>query len=177
MHILHKDISGEDAPAVVVFGCGNTLLGDDGFGPTVIDRLRGRDLPAGMQVVDAGTGLRDHLLDYLLLPVLRPELVLLIDAVHEPGRRPGELTERGPRELPAGKRADLSLHQFPDVNLLDELHREGGVAVRLITVHTGEAQARLGCGLSPAVAAAVGPACDRVLAVAELHLTAKAACR
>ena len=62
-------------------------------------------------------------------------------------------------------------------NLLYELHREGGVAVRLITVHTGEAQARLGCGLSPAVAAAVGPACDRVLAVAELHLTAKAACR
>ena len=177
MHILHKDISGKDAPAVVVFGCGNTLLGDDGFGPTVIDRLGNRDLPAGMQVVDAGTGLRDHLLDYLLLPVLRPELVLLIDAVHEPGRRPGELTERGPRELPAGKRADLSLHQFPDVNLLDELHREGGVAVRLITVHTGEAQARLGCGLSPAVAAAVGPACDRVLAVAELHLTAKAACR
>ena len=54
---------------------------------------------------------------------------------------------------------------------------EGGVAVRLITVHTGEAQARLGCGLSPAVAAAVGPACDRVLAAAELHLTAKAACR
>ena len=175
MHNLHKENC--SASTVVVFGCGNTLLGDDGFGPTVIDRLRGRDLPAGMQVVDAGTGLRDHLLDYLLLPVLRPELVLLIDAVHEPGRRPGELTERGPRELPAGKRADLSLHQFPDVNLLDELHREGGVAVRLITVHTGEAQARLGCGLSPAVAAAVGPACDRVLAVAELHLTAKAACR
>ena len=104
-------------------------------------------------------------------------MLILVDEVHEPGRRPGELTERSPRELPAGKRADLSLHQFPDVNLLDELHREGGVAVRLITVHTGEAQARLGCGLSPAVAAAVGPACDRVLAAAELHLTAKAACR
>ncbi|MDX9840443.1 MAG: hydrogenase maturation protease [Desulfobulbus sp.] len=177
MHILHKDISGEDAPAVVVFGCGNSLLGDDGFGPTVIDRLRSYDLPAGMRVVDAGTGLRDHLLDYLLLPVLRPEVLILVDAVHEPGRRPGELTERGPRELPAGKRADLSLHQFPDVNLLDELHREGGVAVLLVTVHTEEAQARLGCGLSPAVAEAVDRTCARVLAAAELHLTAKAPSR
>ena len=42
MHNLHKENS--SASTVVVFGCGNTLLGDDGFGPTVIDRLRSRDL-------------------------------------------------------------------------------------------------------------------------------------
>ena len=175
MHNLHKENS--SASTVVVFGCGNTLLGDDGFGPTVIDRLRSRDLTAGLRLVDAGTGLRDHLLDWLLLPGLRPRLVLLVDAVHEPGRRPGALVERSPRELPAGKRVDLCLHQFPEVNLLDELENECGVAVLLVTVQTEAPQARLGCGLSPAVAAAVGPACDRVLAAAELHLTAKAACR
>ena len=177
MHNLHKDFVGDGAPAMVVFGCGNTLLGDDGFGPTVIDRLRGCDLPNGMCVVDAGTGLRDHLLDYLLLPALRPELLILVDAVHEPGGQPGDLAERRPLELPAGKRVDLSLHQFPDVNLLDELHREAGVAVLLLTVHTGEAAVRLGCGLSPAVAAAVDRACARVLAAAQLHRTATAACR
>lgn len=175
MHNLHKKNS--SASTVVVFGCGNTLLGDDGFGPTVIDRLRSRDLPVGMRVVDAGTGLRDHLLDWLLLPGLRPELVLLIDAVHEPGRRPGELVERSPRELPAGKRAELSLHQFPEVNLLDELQNECGVAVLLVTVQTGEAQARLGCGLSPAVAAAVDPACERVLAAVRPYLATEAAAR
>lgn len=172
MHNLHKENC--SASAVVVFGCGNTLLGDDGFGPTVIDRLRSRDLTAGLRLVDAGTGLRDHLLDWLLLPGLRPRLVLLVDAVHEPGRRPGALVERSPRELPAGKRVDLCLHQFPEVNLLDELENECGVAVLLVTVQTEAPQARLGCGLSPAVAAAVDPACARVLAAVRPYLATEA---
>ena len=172
MHNLHKENC--SASTVVVFGCGNTLLGDDGFGPTVIDRLRSRDLPAGLRLVDAGTGLRDHLLDWLLLPGLRPRLVLLVDAVHEPGRRPGALVERSPRELPAGKRVDLCLHQFPEVNLLDELENECGVAVLLVTVQTEAPQARLGCGLSPAVAAAVDPAGARVLAAVRPYLATEA---
>ena len=149
MHNLHKENC--SASTVVVFGCGNTLLGDDGFGPTVIDRLRSRDLTAGLRLVDAGTGLRDHLLDWLLLPGLRPRLVLLVDAVHEPGRRPGALVERSPRELPAGKRVDLCLHQFPEVNLLDELENECGVAVLLVTVQTeapGQAPLPAGCSRS-----------------------------
>lgn len=159
------------------FGCGNTLLGDDGFGPTVIDALRGRDLPSGMCVEDVGTGLRDHLLDYLLLPALRPGLLIVIDAVNEPGRRPGELCERSPRQLPANKRTDLSLHQFPDVNLLHELQQAAGVDVLLLVVQAGAPDPRLDCGLSPAVAAAVDWACDRVLAAAGDHLAAGAVCR
>ena len=40
---------------VVIVGIGNTLKGDDGFGPAVIEQLRETPLPDGVAAVDGGT--------------------------------------------------------------------------------------------------------------------------
>lgn len=70
---------------IAVVGLGNVLLGDDGFGPFVVELLRaGWDFPAGVELIDAGTpglGLVTHLDDR--------EVLLLVDAVGATGR-PGE---------------------------------------------------------------------------------------
>ncbi|HKJ65521.1 MAG TPA: hydrogenase maturation protease [Desulfopila sp.] len=53
----------------MIFGCGNRIMGDDGFGPAVIDMLSSRyRLPDSVVAVDAGTAVREYLFDYLLSP-------------------------------------------------------------------------------------------------------------
>ena len=47
--------------SILIFGCGNTLWGDDGFGPAVIEHLhRHYQLPEDVIV---GTSIRDLLFD------------------------------------------------------------------------------------------------------------------
>ena len=72
--------------SVAVVGLGNVLLGDDGFGPTVIALLRaGWDFPADVELVDGGTpGL------HLVACVHRRDALVLIDTVAGSGT-PGEL--------------------------------------------------------------------------------------
>lgn len=42
-------------PSTVILGIGNTLRGDDGLGPKVIDWLSEQDLPPDVALVDGGT--------------------------------------------------------------------------------------------------------------------------
>lgn len=71
---------------IAVVGLGNVLLGDDGFGPTVIEWLRARwRLPREVELIDAGTPGLD-LASYLI----ERECVVLVDTVAATGE-PGEL--------------------------------------------------------------------------------------
>lgn len=72
--------------SVAVIGLGNVLLGDDGFGPTVIALLRaGWEFPADVELVDGGTpGL------HLVASVHGRDALVLIDTVAGAGA-PGEL--------------------------------------------------------------------------------------
>lgn len=154
-----EEIAALYSKPVLVLGCGNTLFGDDGFGPEVVRRLLGEAiLPAAVGVLDAGTGVRDLLFDLLLLPK-RPRAILVVDAVGATGQPPGTLQCWDVERLPAAKATDFSLHQFPSVNLLQELQREAGVAVRVLVVQTESVPDEVQPGLSPAVAAAVPAAC------------------
>lgn len=163
MHISHNMQTLCEVPTAAVFGCGNVLFGDDGFGPAVIDRLRRIAWPATVRLVDAGTAIREYLLDYLLLPALRPRLLVVVDAWAGEGSEPGQVRQCTPRELPLGKTHDFSLHQFPTVNLLAELEAETGIEVVLLVAGTATPPERIEPGLSPAMQAAVGDACARVV--------------
>ncbi len=152
-----------EAP-VLVFGCGNTLMGDDGFGPAVIEHLQGHPaLPASVWVEDVGTSIRDILFDILLAPQ-KPRLILIIDAAQQAGRVPGELFELPVDRIAAEKVNDFSVHHFPSLNLLKELSETAGVAVRVLTVQVTCLPEEIQAGLSPAVAAAIPAACDWALA-------------
>lgn len=160
MHISHNKQSMAEQPTVVVFGCGNVLLGDDGFGPAVIERLLQSGLPESVLALDVGTSIREHLLDYLMLPSLRPQLLIVVDA--GTGGCPGQVRQCRPDELPAAKIHDFSLHQFPTVNLLAELQAETGIEVMLLLAQAAVPPEQVAPGLSPAMRTAVLEACGRI---------------
>ncbi|OQX09888.1 MAG: coenzyme F420 hydrogenase [Desulfobulbaceae bacterium A2] len=158
------DISNLDVPDVVIFGCGNIYLGDDGFGPAVADYLaREHQLPSGVEVVDAGTAVRDHLFDYLLAAELRPRHIIIVDTIDQTGRQPGELFRIDPSAIPAKKLHDFSLHQFPTVNMLHELQQFTNVRISIVVAQIGHAAEQVTEGLSPPVRQAIPAACRLIL--------------
>ena len=163
MHISHNSDKEDTPPAVVIFGCGNVLLGDDGFGPAVIAALQPCQLPERVSAIDVGTGIREYLLDYLMLPTLRPELLIVVDAGYEPGEKPGQVRRCDPAAIPAQKIHDFSLHQFPTVNLLRELQEETGITVVLFIAQTSAVPDHIAPGLSPPMLAAVEEAGQQIL--------------
>ncbi|MCD5409582.1 MAG: hydrogenase maturation protease [Methanocellales archaeon] len=73
---------------ILVAGVGNKYMGDDGFGPRVIETLMMRDLPEDVEVRDVGlcgVTLAPDLGDY--------EFVVFVDAVKK-GGRPGTIYRR-----------------------------------------------------------------------------------
>jgi coenzyme F420 hydrogenase subunit delta len=148
---------------VLIFGCGNTLFENDGFGPAVVEYIQANyTLPETVIAVDAGTGIRDFMFDLLLMDK-KPETVIVIDAVTVSGRKKGEIFEMTLSEVPKEKLSDFSLHQSPSSNLLKELEVEGGVEVKVLGMHTDFIPNEINPGLTPEVEAAVPRAAQWVV--------------
>ncbi len=148
---------------VIVFGCGNPLLGDDGFGPAVIERLNAQyTLPRCAFAADVGTSAGDLLFDFLLSPV-KPTHLFIVDAMCQKGRAAGEVFEAYTEDMEQKEAADYSLHQFPSVNLLKELQDPGGVTVRILAVQIANIPEEVQPGLSEEVDQAVDAACQWLL--------------
>jgi coenzyme F420 hydrogenase subunit delta len=143
---------------VLILGCGNTLFGNDGFGPEVIQHLdKNYRFPDHVLAVDAGTGIRDFIFDLLLMEN-KPRQIFVIDAVTVEGRQTGELFEMSLADVPKEKLSDFSLHQSPSSNLLSEL-KELGVDVRVYCVHTDTVPNVIEPGLSKEVEKVIPKAC------------------
>ncbi|KJR97776.1 MAG: coenzyme F420 hydrogenase [Desulfobulbaceae bacterium BRH_c16a] len=156
----------------MIFGCGNIIMGDDGFGPAVVDDLQARYiLPEDVQAIDAGTCIREYLFDYLLMEEGRPERIIVLDAVDFEGRKPGEVFEILPSEIPAKKIHDFSLHQFPTVNLLQELADNTGIPVLILAAQIEYIPEEIAPGLSSAMVKAVTEASEKIAQI--LFLTVK----
>ena len=75
--------------ATLILGCGNILIGDDGFGPAVVDYLKEHcRVPDDVAVLDVGTGVRELLFN-IILADKKPEKIIIIDAM-DCNREPGE---------------------------------------------------------------------------------------
>ena len=90
-----------------VLGIGNTLRGDDGIGPIIIDELMKRDLPDSIQLYDIGSdafSIIDHF--------EKEEPVLVIDCA-QMGKEPGEVVKFDVKDenLPILDKA-ISIHGF-----------------------------------------------------------------
>jgi len=146
----------------LVFGCGNTLFGNDGFGPKVVDYLTTHyTFPDSVLVMDAGTGIRDFVFD-LLLVEQKPEMVIVIDAVTMEGRKQGEVFEIDLAAMPREKLSDFSLHQSPSSNLLSQL-RERGIEVKIIAMHTQSIPNEISPGLCPMAQKAIKTASEKII--------------
>jgi coenzyme F420 hydrogenase subunit delta len=158
----------------LVFGCGNPLLGDDGFGPAVIDLMEHcGHLPDSVGILDVGTAIRDFLFD-ILLAENKPRQIIVVDAADKPGRRPGELFELPVTAIDAQKRHDFSLHQFPTTNLLHELQTGTEIDIRVLAVQVASIPEAVAPGLSAPVQAAVPLAVSRITAMLGARLSMEA---
>ncbi len=78
-------------PKVLILGIGNILMGDEGIGVHVINKLEKAGLPTEIDLMDGGTG------SFLLLePMQNASKVILIDATID-GRKPGSITRIEPK--------------------------------------------------------------------------------
>jgi hydrogenase maturation protease len=98
--------------ATLVLGLGNTLLGDEGIGVHVVQRLRSRYcFPETAQVLDGGT------LGLDLLPYVEDaDCLIVIDAV-QMDTEPGTIVRLEGEEVPAFLSVKVSPHQMglPDI--------------------------------------------------------------
>lgn len=145
--------------SVLILGCGNRLLGDDGFGPAVAQRLSGDyAVPNHVCVFDAGTSVREILFDTVLSDK-KPSKIVIVDAM-DCGRKPGELFCLDIDSLPEVKLDDFSMHQIPTSNLLRELRDLCGVEVIVVACQVANSCESVNPGLSDPVEKAVQHAAE-----------------
>jgi hydrogenase maturation protease len=144
----------------IVLGVGNPLIGDDGIGPVVVSRLRNERLPAGVELIDAGTSA------FTVFDVVTGGRdVILIDAVQIAGGRPGTVVELDLTPAAAMRHGAprFSLHEvdLAGVFALATALSRPVAPVHVIGFHV-TAPPEADCRLSPAAAAAVDEIVARV---------------
>jgi coenzyme F420 hydrogenase subunit delta len=147
--------------SVLILGCGNVLLEDDGFGSAVAQQLQ-RDfrIPSDVCVLDTGTSVREILFDTILSDK-KPLKIIIIDAM-DCGLEPGELFSPDIDSFPKAKLDDFSLHQVPTSNLLRELRDLCGIEIDVVACQVAGACDRVNPGLSEPVSKAVGRAAEMI---------------
>ncbi len=145
--------------SILILGCGNILIGDDGFGPAVAQRLRNNfTIPADICVFDVGTSVREILFDTILSDK-KPSKIVIVDAM-DCGRKPGELFRLDIDSLPKIKIDDFSMHQIPTSNLLRELRDMCGIEIIVVVCQVARECDRVDPGLSTPVERAVTDAAE-----------------
>jgi hydrogenase maturation protease len=151
--------------SLAVIGLGNVLLGDDGFGPFVVELLHRRYVfPPEVELLDLGTpglGLISYLHGH--------DAVVIVDTVAGPGS-PGEvrLYEGGELErLPIAPRVSPHDPAVPEALAIARLAGHGPHDVCLVGAVPGSLE--LGAGLSLQVRAAADAAAEIVRRRVEEH--------
>ena len=156
--------------SILVAGVGNAWLRDDGFGGEVVRRLEQRELPAGVTVMDAGTGGLD-----LAYEVMRGYDALVILDVSQQDGEPGTLYVMEPEEDTVRGRIEdgerINPHAMDPRTVLRFVKSIGAWPGRVIVIACEPAQVQeMGWGLSDRVSDAVDRAVELVLeTIAELR--------
>jgi hydrogenase maturation protease len=161
---------------ILVAGIGNAWMKDDGFGSEVVKVLSQRSLPAGVSVIDFGTGGLD-----LAYEVMRGYDGLILVDISRQGEPPGTLyvMEADPADVDGSIEDGQALdpHGMDPETVLRFVKYVGGWPGRVLVVACEPEQIEdFGVGLSHAVRAAVQRAADVVIeSVAQLQADAPAA--
>lgn len=144
---------------IKVLGVGNALVGDDGFGPRVIEELQKRELPPNVELIDAGVGGMA-----ILSWIEDADKIVIVDSVQTGNEPAGTVYRFTDKEMPPSDMFMLSLH---DLNLVDTINIGKvvqkmpeeiiiyGVEVRRVAEFTRE--------MTPEVEAAVTEVADLVM--------------
>jgi hydrogenase maturation protease len=144
----------------LVLGLGNILLGDEGVGVRVVERLLEQyDLPRSVRGIDGGT------LGMALLPyVEEASHLVLVDAV-QANRAPGTLFRLVGDEIPGFlQEPRISSHQTSLNNLVTAAMLQGYLPEDVVLWGAQIESVAVGLVLSPSVAAQVDVLVENVLA-------------
>lgn len=110
---------------IQILGCGNTLKGDDGFGPYVAEYLENNyEISDGIAVLDAGLACGEWIVP-LLHDEDRPSKLIIVDVL-DMGLEPGTLKILTPDTLKiANNTFSYSSHFFPDKVIFDQMVETG----------------------------------------------------
>ena len=152
---------GPSTKNILIAGVGNRLMGDDGFGPRVIDLLSSTPLPENVEVRDVGTAglaIATDLSEY--------DLVVFIDSVNVEGE-PGRLSKWDVVvEGSIGDVAELSrftLHEVGLDGMLKLSKAMGTLPPRVILIGCKPESLRPDLELSPGVEEALHKAAEMAL--------------
>jgi len=168
-------MSDDSLRSILIAGVGNAWLRDDGFGGEVARRLADLTLPAGVDVMDAGTGGLD-----LAYEVMRGYDALVILDVAKQGGEPGTLYVMEPDEdsVPGGiEDGDvIDPHAMDPQTVLRFVKSVGAWPGRVVVIACEPADVEeMGFGLSEPVLDAIERAVDLVVeTVAEMRTGARA---
>jgi hydrogenase maturation protease len=145
----------------VVIGLGNPLMGDDGVGLAVLERLRDDWQLDGVELVDGATwGLS-------LLPVIEDaERLVLVDAIAANGA-PGDIIELTRDRLPIYLTRKLSPHQVDMRDALAVAELRGRLPDDVVAIGVQPETIALGTELSAPVMQQVGALVGAVVAQLE----------
>ncbi len=157
----------ERTKQVLVAGVGNAWLRDDGFGGEVAKALEQRELPAGVQVMDFGSGGLD-----LAYEVMRGYDALILIDVSRQGEAPGTLyvMEAKPEDVEGGIEDGemIDPHGMDPQTVLRFVKYVGGWPGQVFVVACEPAVVEdVGFGLSEPVKASVQRAVEVVLETIE----------
>jgi len=146
------------APRILIMGVGNVLMGDEGVGVHAVRLLERRAWPAGVSLLDGGTG-GFHLLSH----VGGCDVLVMVDATLD-SRPPGTVSVIEPRYASDFPKA-LSAHDIGLKDLVDSAAMlEMLPKILLITVSVAELQP-MQMTLSPEVEASLPQVEARVAAL------------
>lgn len=131
---------------IAVVGIGNILMGDDGIGVAVIEALRQEELPAGVELYDAGTALSD-----MLSVIGSADRVIFVDSCRADGE-PGSVYRSvcRPDDWASEPLGD-SLHDIGVAHAV-QMHRlAGGRLGEIVVIGIEPKEVALREGLSPAL--------------------------
>lgn len=137
-----------------VLGMGNVLLKDDGVGVRVAEELQKREVPAGVTVLDIGTGILR-----MLPELVRADQVIVVDAMRG-GGEPGSIYRYAGAEIKMAVGRSVHDIQFDEVLAhLKLMGREPEVEYYGVE----PAEIDFSQELSEEVASCVPPLCDYLL--------------
>jgi hydrogenase maturation protease len=153
----------ERVKKILIAGVGNAWMGDDGFGAEVVSRLGEADLPAGVAVMDFGTGGLN-----LAYEVMRGYDALMILDISEQGGAPGTLyVIEADEDMIDGGINDgdtLNPHGMDPKSMLRFVKSIGAWPGKVVVIACEpQVVAEIGFQLSESVAGAVEPAVELVL--------------
>jgi hydrogenase maturation protease len=156
--------------SILIAGIGNIFHGDDAFGVTVVHKLSVFELPQNVRVMEIG--IRSIDLGFALLD--QPDLIILVDATVR-GGAPGTLytIQIEPEDIPEepDETSAINGHDLSSVGVLMLAKRLGASLKRVLLVGCEpllvEQDDSGHIGLSEVVEAALNPAVETILRLAE----------